>query len=274
MLQIPLARRLALVLAAAFPLFAASCGDDIGSSSAGASAGSDTLRVQTDSLIVSVDSLRYTVRIGYPQVAGASGTVSAAQVAAANGAVRDSVAAFAEAFRPETAPGPDASNFDIAEVEGGTEEAFLGGDLFSAVVWIYTFTGGAHGNTSPVAVNTDLRTGAALRLGDLFQAGTPWADTLSARADRALVAKARGTDDPVSVDEARATLEPEGYAPAAMPAVRFTLGADSLALHFEPYEVAYFAFGSTRVPVAYADLAAMLRPDGPAARLAARAARR
>ncbi|HEX9951328.1 MAG TPA: DUF3298 domain-containing protein, partial [Rubricoccaceae bacterium] len=172
---------------------------------------------------------------------------------------------------PEEAVAPEDrdSPMSATEVEGGTDVALLPGDILSGLVEVYAFTGGAHGNTFYIPFTYDLRAGTAVALGDVFRDGTPWADSLSAHADRVLVAKARDIEDPVSVDEARATLTPEGYTPEAMQRATFSLGADSLMVHFAPYEVAYYAFGSSRVPVAYTDLAAMLRPDGAAARLRA-----
>ena len=49
--------------------------------------------------------------------------------------------------------------------------------------------------------------------------------------------------------------------------VAFALGADSLTLQFVPYEVAYYAFGAPDAAVAYRDLDAFLRPDGPVSRI-------
>ncbi len=261
------------MLVAALPLLAATCGtpsDAAGTETPGAAA-SDTLSVQTDSLVVSVDSLNYTVAIRYPQLSGSSATVPAAIVARVNAAIRDSVAATAEQFRPTEAPPPDERDSPsfVAEVEGDMFNERLHGDVFSALLSVYAFTGGAHGNTFYMPLTYDLRTGAAITLDDVFQAGAPWADTLSAHADRALVMQARDVDDPLSVEEARATLYPEGYDAAAMRHATFALGADSLTVQFAPYEVAYYAFGAPDVQIAYRDLEAFLKPNGPVARIRA-----
>lgn len=231
----------------------------------------EALSIRSDSLGLSVDSLRYTVDVEYPQLTGSSGTVSAATVADVNAAIRDSVTVLAEMFRPAEVVAPenrDSPSY-VAEVSGSTETTFLGNDVFSALVGVYAFTGGAHGNTFFHAINRDLRTGAPITLDDLFMPGSSWADSLSAHADRALIRKMLDDAEMGSVREAREGLYPEGFDAAAMRHATFTLSADSLTVHFVPYEVAYYAFGSTDVPVAYRDFAPFLRPDGVAARLGA-----
>ena len=259
---------LVLLLAVALPLAGASCGAAPGSDSAGTAA-PDTLAVRTDSLLISVDSLQFTVAIGYPQLTGATATVSAERVAAVNAAIRDSVVALAEQFRPEEAVAPEdrGSPSFVAEVEGGVDALRLYGDVLSGLLQVYAFTGGAHGNTFYVPVAYDLRTGAPLALADAFQPGTPWADSLSAHAGRALFSMMRDAADPVSDAEIREMLYPEGYDAAAMQRVAFVLGTDSLTIQFAPYEVAAYAFGAPTVPVAYRDLDPFLRPDGPVARI-------
>ena len=231
---------------------------------------SPLLALRTDSLTLSVDSLVFTVDIAYPQLTGASATVSAATVASVNAAIRDSVTALADGFRPAEAVAPEdrGSPQYTAEVSGSTGEEFLGSDVFSALVEVYAYTGGAHGNTFFHAVNRDLRTGAAISLGDLFRPDAPWADSLSAHARRALYAKLFENDPDATPASAAETFYKEGFDAAAMGHATFTLSADALTVHFVPYEVAYYAFGTTDVSVAYADLAPMLRRDGVTARLA------
>ncbi len=261
---------LALLHAAALPLTAATCADVPATTDAPVTTDSpDALVIRTDSLLISVDSLRFTVAIGYPQITGATATVPAERVAAVNAAIRDSVVAFAEQFRPEEAVAPedrDSPSF-VAEVEGGVADVRLHGDVLSGLFAAYTFTGGAHGNTLYAPVAYDLRTGAPLALADVFAPGTPWADSLSAHADRLLLATMRDPDAPASDAEIRSMLYPEGYDAAAMQHVAFVLGADSLTIQFAPYEVAAYAVGAPTLPVAYRDLDAFLRPDGPVARI-------
>ena len=109
--------------------------------------------------------------------------------------------------------------------------------------------------------NYDLGTGAQIELDDLFDSATAYLDTLSAKSRVALAAAAerRGFD-------AIGLLE-NGYAPTTENFTRFTLGADSLSLHFPPYAVASYAAGPFRVSFAYSDLLSVLMDVGPAATL-------
>lgn len=228
------------------------------------------LEVRTDSFTVQVDSLRYTVAVEYPQITGRTSEVSEQVVRAVNDAVLDSVVALAERFRPTEAVPPDAPAYEVVTVEGFTDDVFLGADVFSAYVETYVYLGGAHGSSVAVPLNRDLRAGAAIRLGDLFRPGTPWPDTLSAQAERGLVRKAIGSGLAASLADMPGLLYPEGYDREVMRDARFTLGADSLAIHFVHYEVSAYAFGTSRVTVAYAALAPLMRTDGVAARLGSR----
>ena len=258
------------LLTLALVALATACTQTAGApSSPPAESAPEALAVRTDSLLISADSLRFDVAVGYPQITGSSESVSTTAVAAVNAVIRDSVMALADRFRPtETVP-PDAPPYRIVTIEGGTDDVFLGGDLFSGLVATYVYLGGAHGSNIVAPVNRDLRSGAAIHLGDLFRADTPWADTLSAQAERGLVRKATGNDIAATVAEARGWLSAEGYRAEAMRNARFTLGRDSLAIHFVDYEVSAYAFGPSRVPIAYRDLAPLMRSDGVAGRLQA-----
>ena len=250
--------------------FASACARPTGPSSPPETgSASEALAVRTDSLVVSVDSLLFTADIAYPQLTGSSATARPETVVTVNTAIRDSVTALAEGFRPAAAVAPENRDSPqyAAEVSGSTGEVFLGRDAFSALIEVYAFTGGAHGNTFFHAINRDLRTGAPIMLGDLFQSGMPWSDSLSAHARRALYSKLFDNDPDATPASAAETFYSEGFDAAAMHHATFTLSADSLTVHFVPYEVAYYAFGTTDVPVAYRDLAPMLRSDGVAGRL-------
>lgn len=226
----------------------------------------DALSVRSDSLLIQVDSLRYTVAVDYPQIFGTSAGASAAAVRAANASIRDSVAVLARSFRPDAPVPADAPGFEHTEVLGGYDAPFLASDVFSTLIPISANTGGVHENFYALPLNLDLATGAPVRLADLFRPASAWADTLSAHVEPALVEemtlRMRGRDG-----DAREYLSPRGYGPEALRTTPFTLGADSLALHFVPYQVAGFAWGSFRIAVAYADLAPLMRTDGVAGRL-------
>lgn len=263
----PMTRPLLLALAAALPLFGASCGDFPGA----AALGGGSFSVQTDSLTLSEAALNYTVAIGYPQITGSSATVPAETVARVNATIRDTVAAHAASFRPEQAPPPGEENSVMytSEVSGGTDAVLLRGDMLSTLLSVYAFTGGAHGNTYFVPMTYDLRTGAAITLCEVFQPGTPWAEALSAYAGRALLAGLMAYDPSATPASAAGAFYAEGYDAAAMTHATFALGADSLTVQFAPYEVAAYAYGAPTVRIAYRDLEPFLKPAGPVERIRA-----
>lgn len=243
----------------------AACGPDRERSAAQADA-DPALSVVTDSLIADDPALRYAVRIAYPQVAAEGGALPA-PVRAANAAIRDTLAAFARSFRPESAPPPEDSLFRV-DVQGGVDGAFLGDGVFSALVDVYAYTGGAHGVTVFQPLTVDLRTGRALRTADLFAPGAPYGDVLATWVERAVVdalARQLGT----TREDARRTV----FYDAGLDRLRageadVTLGSDSLRVHVPPYQLAAYAAGPFHVGVPYAALAEVARPGGPLARLA------
>lgn len=265
--QSPLAGRPALLLALAAALAActgsAGCADAPAPGAPAPAASGRPARgataertVRIDSLGIDVDSLRYTVRIGYPQVFGAPGTV--------NAAIRDSVVALAESFRPAEAIVPDVPAFENTTVWGGMDDVTLVGDLFSAVIQVYAYTGGAHGNAYFLPINVDLQTGEPVAFADVVGDGPAVRDTLAAYVMRAVVDRLMGHGD-ATLAEARQSVRSYNQGDVRIEGEPlFTLGADSLVVYEPPYAVMAYAFGAFRVPIAYADLQPFLRPGGPA----------
>ena len=221
--------------------------------------------VRIDSLVWEEPDLRYTVRIGYPRL-----LLDGAAAARVNGAIRDSVAAFADAFRPaEPPPDYDAPAFAVT-VEGGPRGAvYQDDDVLSALVEVYAYTGGAHGNLFFLPLTYHLGTGEALRLGDLFETGGAFGDTLAAWTERGALrhlAAGLGT----TPDEARASFFADGLGPIREGDVFFTLGSDSLHVHVPPYQLSAYAAGAFHVGVPYRALAPFARPSTLPARRAAR----
>lgn len=216
-----------------------------------------SLTVATDSLLRDEPGLTYRVAIGYPQIRGTAGEPMAPALRAVNAAIRDSVEALADDFRPEAPPpGAGPPQYPV-EVDGGTPRAWISDDAFSALVEVYAYTGGAHGNTFFLPLTFDLTTGAPVRPADLFADGTPWADTLAARVERGVLRQLGSRD----------ALFAEGLAPIREGRVDLTLGPDSLTVHVPPYQLSSYASGAFHVGVPLADMAPFARPGGLLARL-------
>ena len=213
--------------------------------------------VAVDSLLRDEPARSYRVAIGYPQIRGMSGEPMARALQAVNAAIRDSVAALADDFRPEAPPpGADAPAFPV-EVDGGTPRSWISDDTFSALVDVYAYTGGAHGNTYFLPLTYDLTTGDAVAPADLFAGGTPWADTLAAYVERGVVRQL----------SSREALFAQGLDQIRAGDVHLTLGPDSLTAHVPPYQLSAYAAGSFHVPIPVGALAPFARPGSVLARL-------
>jgi hypothetical protein len=213
--------------------------------------------VVTDSLLRDEPARTYRVAIGYPQIRRTSGEPLAPALQAVNAAIRDSVDALADDFRPEgPPPGADAPVYPV-EVDGSTPRTWVSDDAFSALVEVYAYTGGAHGNTYFLPLTFNLATGEAVGPADLFAEGTPWADTLAARVERDVVRQLGGRGD----------LFVDGLDPIRGGRVDLTLGPDSLAVHVPPYQLSSYASGPFHVGVPLAAVSTYARPGGLLARV-------
>lgn len=209
---------------------------------------------------------RLEVEFTYPQLNPSAAPELAPMLDAVNADIAARIAAEVDSFlvwARESAVGyEDNPELGHSLLEGAFANPFVNDRLFSASQEVYTYMlGAAHANTTTLVYNYDLGTGARIELGDLFDGATAYLDSLSAWAGAALVAEAeqRGFDAD--------GLFSEGFAPTAENFARFTLGPDSLTLHFPPYTVAPYVAGPFTVSLAYSDLRPVLMDTGPAATL-------
>lgn len=209
---------------------------------------------------------RLEVEFTYPQLNPSAAPELALMLDAVNADIAARIAAEVDSFlvwARESAVGyEDNSELVHSSLEGAFANPFVNDRLFSASQEVYTYMlGAAHPITTTLVYNYDLGTGAPIGLGDLFDGATAYLDSLSGWAGAALAAEAeeRGFDAD--------GLFSEGFAPAAENFARFTLGPDSLTLHFPPYVVAPYVAGPFTVSLAYSDLRPVLMDTGPAATL-------
>ncbi len=209
---------------------------------------------------------RLEVEFTYPQLNPSAVPELAPMLDAVNADIAARIAAEVDSFlvwARESAVGyEDNPELGHSLLEGAYADPFVNDRIFSASQEVYTYIlGAAHPNTTTLVYNYDLGTGAPLGLGDLFNSATAYLDSLSAWVGTALAAEAEelGLDADF--------LFREGFAPAAENFTRFTLGPDSLTLHFPPYAVAPYVAGPFTVSLAYSDLRPLLMETGPAATL-------
>ena len=227
-------------------------------------AGPTDLSVATDSL-VDRSTPGLVVAVALPRIEGIAGAAAPDALRAANRGMRDSVEAFVRAVTPTEPPG-EHDVTDLFETSGGFETTLFESDLYSGVVDVMSFAGGAHPNTFVLGLTVDLRTGAPVALADLFRAGAPFLDSLSAHVGRGVAAQYA---ERAGVDLAEARTIVAGYNPGGvhLSAPSWSLAPEGLVVHVPPYAVLSYAAGGYRVTVPSAALAGLWAAEGPAARL-------
>ena len=223
-----------------------------------ASMAASGLTVAVDSLLRDEPERNYRVAIGYPQIEGSAGRPMARVLRAANAAIRDSVVALADGFRPEAPPPGESAERYPVRVDGLVSDTYLSDRVMSALISVHFYTGGAHGMTLFLPLTLDLDTGRALAPADLFAPDSPWADTLAAWVGRDVQAQIRQRSAAAPTSGYAA----EGLAPIREGQMSLTVGADSVAVHVPPYQLASYAEGSFRVAVPRRAVAPFARPGG------------
>jgi hypothetical protein len=199
-------------------------------------------------------------------VARAGGAVTAAEESEERvpGTVEEAAVEFlsgwsqSRAELPEDAPAGYARWVD----ERRMEVIHADHRVLSVELDLYAFTGGAHPNTFIELQSYDLATGEPLELADLVAAGAgPRLDELGERLFR----RAREIPEGESLAEAGFWFEDDRFQLTD----NFAVIGEGLVFVFNPYEVAPYVFGPTRITLPWSELRGLLRPEAPAAPAAA-----
>jgi hypothetical protein len=191
----------------------------------------------------------FSVEIDYPYFHGA-------KFADVNEAYRrDAAAAESEALEAFAEQRDDEYFRGWETLQRGTA-AQAGAQAVGIRLLVWAYTGGAHGNGGTLCSLVDLRTGTFAKPGDVFM-GADWRDKLLPRVDsglRRLFRTKPGFGDAVPREELLEALKAD---------TRFCWGEAALTIVFDPYEVGPYANGTYEVVLPYANLAALMRKDGP-----------
>ena len=231
----------------ALALAIAACGPDA------PPAPSADVGVRFDTLRIDEPRRAFTVAIAYPQFENGG---------ALNAAIRDTVAAFADAFRPAEPPPAFESAPIAVEVRGGPEGVLLDDGVFSTLVAATVTTDGTGATRFTLPITYDTAVAGPLAPRTWFRDDAAWGEALAAYAEDAAVDRS-----------GRSRVLVAGLDPIRAGEGAVTLGPDSLYLHVPPFQLSPDP-DPLRVAVPYAAVADLARPGGPVARLAARAAAR
>ncbi|HSL82904.1 MAG TPA: DUF3298 and DUF4163 domain-containing protein [Thermoanaerobaculia bacterium] len=130
--------------------------------------------------------------------------------------------------------------------------------LLSVELLLYAFTGGAHPNTFAALESFDLATGEPVALEDLVAEGA--GARLEALGERHF-RREREIPETESLEEAGFWFEDDRF---HLPD-NFAVTGDGLVFVFNPYEVAPYVFGPTRITLPWNELQGLLLPNAPVA---------
>ena len=149
--------------------------------------------------------------------------------------------------------------FSTEDSAGGWQEsrsysiAYYSEELVSLVGEVYSYTGGAHGNTFYLSSNYSIKDSKAslLRLGDLFKAGSNYVKALSSYCMNDLLLQEAGW---ITSGEIKSFTEKELEV--------FAITPEGIKFAFAPYAVGSYAEGSYFVTVPFGELKRIIDPKG------------
>ena len=204
--------------------------------------------------------LKYEIDAEYPQLIG-SGSAGYEKF---NQTVRGLITKMVSGFKEEMAPSEDdpeptglAESMN-SDLHVGYSIVLAKDDLISVHMVVGTYSAGAaHPNSHSEDVNFDLQKGKLLRMGDLFQPGSRYLQTIAAYCIAELK-KRKGEDADRDWVERGAGPDAENYS-------NWTIGKKGLGITFDAYQVASYAEGPQHVLVPYSVVKSMVKADGPIA---------
>jgi hypothetical protein len=194
----------------------------------------------------------YEIKIHYPEISGAGTPGLSAFNSEAKKMAQELLAGFQKDF-DQAQPLPQPSAASDSFMETNYTVAYGQHGLLSILSTIgFYYSGAAHPNSYAGVLNFDLIHGKKLELADLFLPGSNYLKTVSDACTTELQKR-----DRLSF--------PEGALPTAENYKNWNITPQGLQFSFDPYQVAAYAMGPSRVILSYESLKTQLNPDGPLA---------
>ncbi|MBU6323723.1 MAG: DUF3298 domain-containing protein [Patescibacteria group bacterium] len=209
---------------------------------------------------ISEDAPYYAIDISYPTTTPIAQTAGTGADQAAVALIKGYFDAYAATFKKEgNFANLTQKDIQMVGFDRGRKESLSAVYLIStsarSVSYIYTIvedTLGAHPNTFFKTFTFDLGTGKLLSIADIFTAGTPYLDRLSAVSRTYLAQNLGQYADTQMLDN--------GTAPDAKNFQNFFIDNGTLAILFAPYDVAAYAAGPQTVRIPLSELSDILKP--------------
>lgn len=192
---------------------------------------------------------RYEITIQYPQIPASFGPAARAfnRAARAMALEGDALSGY-RSMKPLPAAGRPN------EYEAEYEITYLDPRLASVVFAVFTDTG-AHPNHGRTALLFDLVRARALRLDDLL--------ANAGRGAAAIAAKCKAQLEKDAKEEGWEVFERADIAAVVRDVKKWAVDKEGITLMFDEYAVAAYVTGEHDCRVSYAELAPLLKPDGP-----------
>ena len=193
---------------------------------------------------------RYEISIETPQVLTPRGPAAAAFERAARAIAfgNDAVKEYREMERPMA---KGAENY----YEATYDVPYADPKLISLVFTIATFSGGAHPNSTRIALLFDLAAGRALKLGDVLADPKTAVAEIAARCKTQLEEQAKKEDWEL--------FDNADFTGVVGEDTNWAAGKEGVEILFDPYSVAPYVVGPRECRLSYADLKPSLKPGGP-----------
>jgi hypothetical protein len=193
---------------------------------------------------------KWTVTFKKPVVTGVSDSIAGPMNDAITSQVNDDISQFTGSDLPTVAKDQSPST-----LEGNFATAYASGAILSLRFSIVTFvSGGAHPTSQAGSINLAVGSGRTIALQDLFADPTAAAAALAPRVHDML---ANQLGDALIWDGKASSLD--------FFATGWVFTADGLQFNWNQGDIATEAAGRPSAVVAWSDLKALLKPDGPAA---------
>lgn len=224
----------------------------------------------------------YEVNFAFPLLKGRLGPAAEKYNRAVSSLARRAVTEFKSVY----ADAPRAREGGGDSLDANYDTVLLTDDFVSVRFNTYALVGGGRDLRRHLVINFDLKAGRVVEFGELFAPGSAPLEAVASycaaelkRRDAEARARERERLRQLGTLNAAAPAAPAddliegGAAPEAENYRAWNVTAEGLLVSFAPCQVDACSEGEKEVLVPYSALAAILNPDGPAARLAARRTR-